>query len=461
MSKVRTRFAPSPTGTLHIGGGRTALFNKLLAMHHGGQFVIRIEDTDKARSTQAAVDAITEGLGWLGLSSDEPYVYQSAYEDAHREAALKLLAEGKAYKCFASTEELDQMRAEQEAKGEKPRYDRRWRNRTDHPAGVPFTVRIKLPEDGYTVWNDAVQGEIRYPNAELDDFIILRADGSPIYNLAVVIDDINMNITHVIRGDDHINNTPKQIHIYNALGATVPVFGHVPLIHGDDGKKLSKRHGAVSITEFREQGYLPEAVCNYLMQLSWSYPGGREVFSVAEAAEVFDINNVNKGAATFNTSKLRWLNAQYMRALSNAELMQQMKPFLPEVDAEAARRIEAGLSGLAKRAETLIELVEAARIYIPTAPALDEKAQTALADGGRERLNLLANELAQVAEWNEASLDAKIKDILTTHSLKMPQVGMPLRAALVGTMQAPGVGELLSVFGKEESLRRIRERASA
>lgn len=461
MSKVRTRFAPSPTGTLHIGGGRTALFNKLLAMHHGGQFVIRVEDTDKARSTQAAVDAITEGLSWLGLASDEPYVYQSVNEGLHREAALKLLAEGKAYKCFATTEELDEMRAQQEARGEKPRYDRRWRDRTDHPEGKPFTVRIKLPEDGYVVWQDAVQGEIRYPNAELDDFIILRADGSPIYNLAVVIDDINMNISHVIRGDDHINNTPKQIHIYNALGASVPVFGHVPLIHGDDGKKLSKRHGAVSITEFREQGYLPEAVCNYLMQLSWSYPGGREVFSVAEAAEVFEITNVNKGAATFNTSKLRWLNAQYMRGMGNAELMARVKPFLPVIDAAALVRIEAGLTGLAKRAETLIELAEATKIYIPETPSLDEKAQAALADGGSARLNLLADELAQVADWSEAALDAKIKDILTAHSLKMPQVGMPLRAALVGTMQAPGVGELLTVFGKEESLRRIRSRATA
>lgn len=456
MSKVRTRFAPSPTGTLHIGGGRTALFNKLLAMHHGGQFVIRVEDTDKARSTQESVNAITEGLGWLGLSSDEPYVYQSANEPQHREAALKLLAEGKAYKCFATPEELDDMRAQQEARGEKPRYDRRWRDRTDHPEGKPFTVRIKLPEDGYVVWQDAVQGEIRYPNAELDDFIILRADGSPIYNLAVVIDDINMGITHVIRGDDHINNTPKQIHLYNALGATVPVFGHIPLIHGDDGKKLSKRHGAVSITEFREQGYLPEAVCNYLMQLSWSFPEGREVFSMEEAAKVFELGNVNKGAATFNTSKLRWLNAQYMRSMSNAELMKHLKPYLPAVNDAAASRIEAGLTGLAKRAETLVELAEAAKIYIPETPSMDEKAQAALADGGRARLGVIADELTNVSDWNETVLDAKIKDILTSHNFKMPQVGMPLRAALVGTMQAPAVGELLAVFGREESLRRIR-----
>ena len=460
MTQVRTRFAPSPTGMLHIGGARTALFNLLLAKSQGGQFLLRIEDTDKARNTQENIDAILEGLNWLGVAHDEDVVFQSKNEQAHKDAALKLLTEGKAYKCYCTSQELDAMRAEQEANKQKPRYDSRCRAKEGQDIDKPYTVRLKVPADGTTKWDDAVQGVIDYPNKELDDFILLRSDGSPTYNLAVVVDDHDMGMSHIIRGDDHINNTPKQILIYKALGYDVPTFAHIPLIHGDDGKKMSKRHGAVGVMEYQKQGFLPQAVCNYLMQLSWSHQGGEEIFSIDEASKLFELKRIGKGAATFNTTKLKWLNAQYMRNLPPAELMVYLKPLLPNATDKQLKRIELALPALLKRAETLTEVAEGAEIFLTELPlSLDEKAASIMDNDAKERLDVIANTLEKNSSWQVESLEESIKQILTEHGYKMPQVGMPVRAALVGTTQAPGLGDLLAAFGKEESLKRLRSLA--
>ena len=460
MTAVKTRFAPSPTGMLHIGGARTALFNALYARHTGGEYLVRIEDTDLERSTPEAVDAIREGLTWLGLMPDGEWVFQSKRIDAHKKAVQALLDSGNAYKCYCTPAELDTMRAEAEAKGAAPRYNRMWRERTDHPANTPYAVRIKAPLEGATTWDDAVQGTITYQNTELDDFIIARSDGTPVYNLAVVVDDADMGITHVVRGDDHINNTPKQILIYKGLGLSVPTFGHVPLIHGPDGKKLSKRHGAVSVLEYRDMGYLPEALLNYLIRLGWSH-GDEEVISLKHAADVFDIKDINKGASNFDFNKLDWLNAHYMKEATPEALIEALTPFFAKMGItltdQGRAYLQKGIKGLTQRTKRLTELAEAARIYLDEPPfTYTEQAAAALADGGKERIKgHVLPALEGLSDWSHDSLDATMKQVMADGGFKFPQIGMPLRAALTGTTQAPGVTELLEVLGKEESLRRL------
>ncbi len=453
--KVRTRFAPSPTGMLHIGGARTALFNYLFAKHMGGEYVLRVEDTDIERSTPEAIEAILEGLNWLDIPHDGAPVYQTKQRQKHVDAAHKMLEAGEAYKCYCTTEELAAVREAQQAAGQKTMYNQKCRDGSDAPEGTPFTVRLKTPNEGKTSWDDAVQGTIDYPNKELDDLILLRSDGTPTYNLAVVVDDADMGITHVIRGDDHINNTPKQILIYKALGLDVPTFAHVPLIHGDDGKKLSKRHGAVSVTAFRDEGFLPEAVSNYLLQLGWSYP--EDMVDRETAIKHFDVKGINKGAANFSTQKLEWLNSQYMMKMDGAALFKAVRPYLAAepTDVQAAR-LEKGLPGLAKRAKRLTTLAESAAVYQAEAPlTLDEGAAAAMDDDAKARMQQLKAKLEQVNDWTVEALDEAISSFITENELKMPLVGKPLRAALLGTTQAPSLGEILWVLGKEESIHRL------
>lgn len=455
--KVCTRFAPSPTGMLHIGGARTALFNYLQARHYGGVYKLRIEDTDQKRSTPEAVKVILDGLKWLGVEHDGDPVYQSQRIDAHKAAAEKLLAEGKAYKCTCTSEELTAMREEQQKAGIKPMYNQKCRTGVDVDESKPYTVRIKTPNEGETGWDDAVQGRISYSNKELDDFIILRSDGTPTYNLVVVADDADMGVNNVIRGDDHINNTPKQILLYQALGLLQPTFAHIPLIHGDDGKKLSKRHGAVAVTQFRDEGFLPQAVRNYLLQLGWSYK--EDMIDDKTAIEKFDIHDVNKGAANFNTKKLEWFNSQYMLRMTGAELLEAITPFLGATPtATQKQRLEKGLPGLAKRAKRLTDLASGAEIYLKERPlAADENAAEALDVEAKERLGKLREALEGSQDWDEESLDKIIADFIQNNDLKMPQVGKPLRAALVGTTNAPSLGEIMVVLGREETLARLTE----
>ena len=454
--KTCTRFAPSPTGMLHIGGARTALFNALHARHHGGTCKLRIEDTDRKRSTDEATQVILDGLNWLGIEHDGEPVYQSDRLQAHKAAAQTLLDTGKAYKCYLTYEELAAMREEQQKSGKKPVYDQQHEDENIKD-GTPYTVRLKTPDEGKTSWVDAVQGPISYANTEIDDFIILRSDGTPTYNLVVVVDDADMGVNQVIRGDDHINNTPKQILIYQALGLSLPEFAHIPLIHGDDGKKLSKRHGAVSVTQFRDEGYLPQAVRNYLLQLGWSFE--QDLVDDKTAVENFDIHDVNKGAANLNTKKLDWFNSQYMVRMSGEALLQAVTPFLPEQpDATQKARLIKGLPGLAKRAKRLTDLAQGAGIYLKERPlARDENAAATLDGDAATRLTGLKKDLEQTATWQEEDLDKTIAEFIAAHDLKMPQVGKPLRAALVGTTQAPSLGEIMVVLGREETLARLAE----
>jgi glutamyl-tRNA synthetase len=463
---VKTRFAPSPTGMLHIGGARTALFSKLYAKHTGGEYVVRIEDTDRERSTQAAVDAIKDGLNWLDLGPDNgQYVFQTSLVEKHTEAAHKMLKNGTAYKCFVAPEELDAMRKEAEERGEMPKYDGRHRNLTPEQIddleakGVPFAVRIKLPLDGSTVWEDAVQGRIEIANTQLDDFVLLRSDGTPTYNLAVVVDDAEMEITHVIRGDDHINNTPKQIHIYEALGLDVPTFAHLPLIHGKDGKKLSKRTGSVDVMHYKDMGYLPTSLNNYLMRLGWGM-GDKEVISFDEAVEAFELTDVNKGASIFDFDKLDWLNGEYIKQMNNNDLFKTVKPFF-ELDGTpmseaAADRVSKLMDALKPRARRLTDFVDVAQFCLfDGRPGLaDAKAEEVLG-AGMEHVNGLADALDMQDDWSEASLDGVVKTYIKESGAKFPAVGMPVRVALTGTTQAPSVGAILSALGKEESLKRL------
>lgn len=453
---VRTRFAPSPTGMLHIGGARTALFSYLYARHCGGQFLGRIEDTDKERSTQEAVDVILRDLTWLGIIPDEPWVYQGKNEAQHAEVARTLLAKGHAYKCYCTPEELEELRAKQDDKA--PGFRSPWRDRTDGPADKPYVIRLRIAT-GETVWDDAVQGSIRIVNTQIEDLVLLRSDGSPIYNLAVVVDDHNMGITHVIRGDDHINNTPKQILIYQAMGWDVPVFGHIPLIHGDDGKKLSKRTGAVAVDDFRQQGFLAEAILNHLMRLGWS-AGNEEIISMSRAIELFDVKDINKGATVFNTQKLNWLNTEYIKASENSVLVELLQPFFMKmgvtVSETGKKYLEQGLTSLKPRAKTLVELAQQAAFYVKDTLALDEKAQAALNAEGKALLADVVTVVKDVAAWNNDALYAALNEFATARGLKFPQVAMPVRAALTGSSNSPSISEIMAVLGREESLKRLQ-----
>jgi glutamyl-tRNA synthetase len=481
---VVTRFAPSPTGFLHIGGARTALFNWLYAKHTGGQFLLRIEDTDRERSTEAATRAIIEGLDWLGLGWDGQVTYQHGRSSRHAEVARELLAKGKAYNCYLTTAELEAMRAAIQAEralakkeGRPPRgpqtIESPWRDRDprEAPAGVKPSIRLKTPREGQTVVDDVVQGRVVFQNNQLDDLIILRSDGTPVYNLAVVVDDHDMGVTHVVRGNDHLNNAARQTQIYLAMGWDVPVFGHVPLIHGEDGSKLSKRHGAQGVEEFRAMGYLPDALRNYLARLGWSH-GDDEIFSTDQAIAWFDIADINKSAARFDFKKLADLNGHYIRAATPAELMPRIREVLSSIEsgnALAARfeaagwdRLEAALPSLKERAKTLRDLIDGAGYVIATRPIeLDAKAKGLLDPASRALLGGLAQTIETVSTWSAAELETAVRAFADAKGAKLGQIAQPLRAALTGRTVSPPVFDVMAVLGREESLARIRDEAAS
>ncbi len=458
--KVRTRFAPSPTGLLHIGGARTALFNYLFARHYGGEFVLRIEDTDRARSTQEAVQVILDGLDWLGLHADEPPVYQTTREARHAEVAMQLLAEGKAYKCYCTPEELTAMREQAIAEKRPPRYDGRWRDRdpAEAPEGVKPAIRLRAPREGEVVLNDLVQGEVRVKNAEMDDMIILRSDGTPTYLHAVVCDDHDMAITHVIRGDDHLTNTFRQIQIYDAMGWEKPAFAHIPLIHGADGAKLSKRHGAVSILEFREQGFLPEALCNYLLRLGWGH-GDAEFLSRDEQIQLFTLEGVGRAASRMDYAKLTHLNGMWLRQADDARLRDDVVERLAKADitvgTAAMQRILHLMPGLKERAKTLEELTASSAFLAREVPLpFEPKAEALLTLENKDMLARLAKTLADIVFTNEA-IDTALRAFAETEGRKLGQVAQPLRAALTGSTMSPGIDATLIALGKDEALKRI------
>jgi glutamyl-tRNA synthetase len=470
---VVTRFAPSPTGFLHIGGARTALFNWLYARHKGGKMLLRIEDTDRERSTEAAIAAILDGLDWLGLHWDGEPLYQFARAARHREVAEQLVANGRAYRAYETPDELNDMRAKARAEGRFPRYAGPWRDAdpSDAPAGAPSVVRIKAPLAGETVIDDRVQGRVAFPNNDLDDFIILRSDGTPTYMHAVVVDDHDMGVTHIIRGDDHLTNAGRQKILYDALDWTVPVMAHIPLIHGPDGAKLSKRHGALGVDAYRAMGYLPEALRNYLVRLGWSH-GDDEIMSTMQMIDWFDIDDVNKGAARFDFAKLESINAHYLRAADDATLLRMLNaalPHLPKGEAFAARltpekeaRFRAALPDLKGRARTLGELIDGAEFLLADRPlSIDTAAALMLDAEGRKALADLLPALATAADWSAASLEATMKAFAAERGLKLGKVAQPLRAALTGRTASPGIFDVLVILGRDESLARITDQATA
>jgi len=460
MSDLRVRFAPSPTGYLHVGGARTALFNWLYARHFGGTFILRIEDTDTERSTQQSVDAILQGMEWLGLDWDEGPFYQTDNFPLYKQHVQKLLDDGKAYRCWCSQEELEAKREAAMAEGRKPKYDGTCRHRQDQPLDQPFVIRFKAPEEGETEFSDLIKGRIAFPNAELDDLIISRTDGTPTYNFCVVIDDALMRISHVIRGDDHVNNTPRQIQLYQALGYPVPIFAHVPMILGSDKARLSKRHGATSVIAYRDMGYLPEALNNYLVRLGWSH-GDDEIFSREEMTQKFDIAHVGRSPSVFNPEKLNWLNAHYIKQSEPARLAELLKPHLASrgVTDTGSPALSGVISTLQERAQTLEEMAERALFYYQAPTSYDE---AALAKFDKPHLaavfTKVAAKLTAAQPADAAAVDALFKELCAEHSWKMPQVGQPVRVALSGSTQAPGIGEIVMALGLAETIARL-ERA--
>ena len=458
------RFAPSPTGYLHIGGARTALFNWLYARHHGGKFRLRIEDTDRARSTDDAIAKIFDGLKWLGLDWDGDAVFQFSRMQRHAEVARSLVDKGLAYYCYASPEELAEMREKAKAAGRSMRYDGRWRDRDpkEAPPGVKPVVRLKAPQDGETVLDDMVKGDIRVANAELDDMVLLRADGTPTYMLSVVVDDHDMEITHVVRGDDHQTNTFRQLLLFHALAWQPPRYGHIPLIHGPDGAKLSKRHGALGIEAYREMGFLPEAMFNYLLRLGWAH-GDDEIISREQAIAWFDIDAVGKSPARFDMAKLTSLNAHYIREADDARLLALILPLIAKIpgttiDDAAKRRLLRGMRDLKLRAKTLVQLAEAATIYCRTRPiSPDAAAAKHLDSEGRARLARLKPLLGQMQGWSAAGLEAAARGFAEEEKLKLGDVAAPLRAALTGTAVSPGIFEVAEILGRDETLARMAD----
>ena len=470
---VVTRFAPSPTGFLHIGGARTALFNWLYARHTGGKFLLRIEDTDRERSTEAAIAAILDGLAWLGLQWDGDPLFQFARAARHREVAHALLAAGKAYYCYASPQELSDMREAARREGRSKLYDGRWRDRDpkDAPAGVRPVIRLKAPLEGETVIEDRVQGRVVWQNADLDDMIILRSDGTPVYNHAVVVDDHDMGITHVIRGVDHLTNAARQVQMYRAMTWQVPVMAHIPLIHGSDGAKLSKRHGALGIEAYRDMGYLPEGLRNYLSRLGWSH-GDAEIFSTEQAVAWFDIDDVNKAPARLDMAKLADVNSHYIRQADDTALIARLKEFMASSD-DGARlsgrfeavgwgRLAAALPSLKPRAKTLRDLIDGAAFLIQQRPlALDDKAQKLLNAEARALLAKVEPELAKVMDWHEKALEAAVKAFAEGSGHKLGHIAQPLRAALTGRAVSPPVFDVMAALGRAESLARIADQAAS
>ena len=458
---IRTRFAPSPTGFLHIGGARTALFSWAFARHHGGKFVLRIEDTDIARSTPEAVTAIIDGMNWLGLEHDEGPFYQTQRMDRYKEVIQQMLATGSAYFCYTTPEELESMREAQRAKGLKPRYDGTWRPEVGKvlpqpPAGIHPVVRFRNPTEGVVAWDDLVKGRIEIANAELDDLVIARADLTPTYNFCVVVDDWEMGISHVIRGDDHVNNTPRQINILKALGAEVPLYAHLSMILGDDGQKLSKRHGAVSVMQYDDEGYLPEAVLNYLGRLGWSH-GDDEIFSMQQFCEWFDLDHITPSAAQFNTEKLNWLNAHYIKQTENSKLAALVLPRLRArgVDVGTTPSLAAIVGLYKERVVNLNELADTAEVfYIDLHPKTELLAQH-LTPEAIPAVVEFANGLADV-EWEAPAIGALIKACVGKHGLKMPKLAMPLRVLLTGQAQTPSIDAVIALFPRDVVLKRLR-----
>lgn len=455
---VKTRFAPSPTGYLHIGGARTALFSWAFARKQGGKFILRIEDTDLERSTQQSVQAILDGMAWLGLDYDEGPYYQMQRLSRYQEVAEQLLKQGLAYRCYASKEELDILREQQRQAGLKPRYDGRWRDsKQTPPPGITPVVRFKTPREGYAVFDDLVKGRIAVANHELDDLVLLRSDGTPTYNFGVVLDDLDMGITHVIRGDDHVNNTPRQINILKALGAAIPQYAHVPMILGADGERLSKRHGAVSVMHYRDQGYLPEALVNYLARLGWSH-GDEEIFSREQLVEWFDLAAINRSPAKFNPEKLTWLNQHYLKIADNTRLAELTVPFLQErkYNLPEEEHLFQIVGLLKERVSTIEELADASTYFFqPIEPAAALKTQYYTAEI-RPILEYFIDRLMQI-EWGREAIHQEIKQTVSSYKLKFPALAMPLRVMVTGGTQTPAIDAVLELIGREETLRRLQD----
>src|SRR5713101_7726774 len=469
---VVTRFAPSPTGFLHIGGARTALFNWLYARGRGGKMLLRIEDTDRERSTKEAIAAILDGLTWLGIEWDGEAIYQFSRAERHREAAEQLLATGQAYRCYASQQELDEMREKARREGRSKLYDGRWRDRdpSEAPPGVKPVIRLRAPLSGETVIEDQVQGRVVWQNENLDDLVLLRSDGTPTYMLAVVVDDHDMSVTHIIRGDDHLTNAARQSQIYNALGWKVPVMSHIPLIHGPDGSKLSKRHGALGVDAYRAMGYLPAALRNYLVRLGWSH-GDQEIFSTDEMIAAFDLPQVGRSPARFDFTKLESLDGHYIRQTADDDLVTEIKQVLPYVAEGAALaakmtpaledKLRAAMSGLKERAKTLVELVEGARFIVAGRPlALDDKAIALLTAEARALLSDLSADLDAVEPWTAEATELAVRAFAERKGVKLGSVAQPLRAALTGRTTSPPIFDVLAVLGKSESLGRLGDQVT-
>jgi glutamyl-tRNA synthetase len=452
--KIRTRFAPSPTGFLHIGGARTALFSWAYARRHGGTFVLRIEDTDTERSTEASVNAILDSMKWLGLDWDDGPFFQMKRLARYREVAEQLISEGHAYRCWMSREELDDLRRQQVEKGLKPRYDGRWRPERSagmkKPEGVVPVIRFKTPEEGEVGWHDLVKGSISFPNRELDDLVILRADGVPTYNFGVVVDDLDMDITHVIRGDDHVNNTPRQIHIFNAIGKSLPAFAHLPMILGADGERLSKRHGAVSVMQYRDEGFLPEALLNTLARLGWSH-GDDEVFSLDQMVAWFDLGHVSHSPAKFDPDKALWMNQQYIRNADDVRLASLLRSFLETTSGPPLEKV---VSLLKERANSLRHLAESAHLFYAYEKPADAKVVELVNERTRPALRMLAAKLADSA-WERKALGAAVSEVLKSSGLKMPELAMPVRLLVTGRTQTPSLDAVLELLGRETVLARL------
>jgi glutamyl-tRNA synthetase len=454
---IRTRFAPSPTGLLHIGGVRTALFSWLYARRHGGRFILRIEDTDRERSTDEATQVILDGMQWLGLDADEGPFYQSRRMDRYREVLAQFLQAGHAYRCYCTKEELEEIRNRQMATTQKPRYDGTCRHRTEPRPGVEPVLRFKNPIDGAVVVEDVIHGNVVFDNAELDDLIIARSDGTPTYNFCVVVDDMDMKVTHVIRGDDHLNNTPRQINMLRALGATTPVYAHVPMILGADGAKLSKRHGAVSVLQYREDGYLPEALLNYLVRLGWSH-GDQEVFSVEDMQRLFDIGDVNKSASAFNPDKLLWLNQQHIMRATPERLAEYLKPQLATLGVAETddRKLAAVAKVMQERAKTLREMAQNSVYFFRDFTAYDEKAaKKILTAESAAPLRAVRDKLSALDEWTAAGVHDAVNQTATELSVGMGKVAQPIRVAVTGTAVSPPIDATLEVLGRATTLRRL------
>ena len=469
--QVITRFAPSPTGFLHIGGGRTALFNWLYARGRGGKMLLRIEDTDRERSTKAAIDAILDGLTWLGIDWDGEVIYQFARAARHREVAEQLLAAGQAYRCYASQQELDEMREKARREGRSKLYDGRWRDRdpAEAPPGVKPVIRLRAPLTGETVIEDQVQGRVVWQNEHLDDLVLLRSDGTPTYMLAVVVDDHDMDVTHIIRGDDHLTNGARQTQIYDALGWKVPVMAHIPLIHGPDGSKLSKRHGALGVDAYRAMGYLPAAMRNYLVRLGWAH-GDQEIFTTKEMVAAFDLPQIGRSPARFDFAKLESLNGHYIRQSSDAELVDSIERLLPHLANGAAlaakftpelkAQLQAAMPGLKERAKNLVELIDSARFLYADRPIpIDDKAKALLNPEACAILAELMADLSGVEPWTAAATENTVRAFAERKEIKLGAVAQPLRAALTGRPTSPGIFDVLQVLGKQESLARLADQA--